>query len=204
MNKPLARLSPTQEPRIRVGSDPLGIRRRYGTLRGLARLMLSQAYGISGGFRAYSRPAWWSADRLVFVCRGNICRSAYAERKAVAEGLPASSFGLYTSNGRPAPDEAIAVAAQRGVGLESHRSRAIAEFELRPNDLLIAMEPGQAWELSSRFPGHAVTLLGLWSQPWRPHLHDPYYTLTEDYFQTCFSIIDSAIAAMMVRKNASR
>ena len=37
---------------------------------------------------------WEDVDRLVFVCTGNICRSAYAEYKARSLGMSATSFGI--------------------------------------------------------------------------------------------------------------
>ncbi len=59
------------------------------------------------------------------------------------------------------------------------------------------MEPWQA-EALERLGVGQVTLLGLWSRPERPHLHDPH-GLADDYFRTCFRLIDSAVEAMVAR-----
>lgn len=179
--------------------DPFGVRRRYGTSRGLARLLLAHALCLLGGMRPYAVADWSQVRRLVFVCRGNICRSPYAERRALAMGLRASSFGLATSDGAPPPGPAISAAARRGIQMGECRSRRIEDFKIEPGDLLIGMEPGQGIELARRCPGARVTLIGLWSRPKRPHLHDPFYTLADDYFDTCYAIIDSALAAIQER-----
>jgi hypothetical protein len=40
-----------------------------------------------------------------------------------------------------------------------------------------------------------VSLLGLWSSPHRPLIFDPY-SLHDQYYQTCYTVIDSAIATL--------
>ena len=40
--------------------------------------------------------------RLVFVCKGDFCRSAYAEGKVSALGFSAKSFGLEVTRELPA------------------------------------------------------------------------------------------------------
>jgi hypothetical protein len=55
------------------------------------------------------------------------------------------------------------------------------------------MEPWQAKQLQQELCGDIqITLLGLWHSRPRPHIEDPY-GLGEDYFETCFDIIDDAI-----------
>jgi protein-tyrosine phosphatase len=149
--------------------------------------------------RTYAVADWSQVRRLVFVCRGNICRSPYAERRALAMGLRASSFGLVTSDGGPPPGPAIAAAARRGIDMSRCRSRRIEDFAIEPGDLLIGMEPSHGTALAQRCPGAKVTLIGLWSIPKRPHLHDPFYTLADDYFDTCYGVIDSALATIQER-----
>lgn len=149
--------------------------------------------------RSYAVADWSRFRRLVFVCRGNICRSPYAERRALALGLRASSFGLVAADGAPPPAAALRSAARRGIEMAECRSRRIEDFTIKPGDLLIGMEPGHGIELARRCPGAPVTLIGLWSIPRRPHLHDPFYTLADDYFDTCYAVIDSAIEAIQAR-----
>jgi protein-tyrosine phosphatase len=182
----------------RLTEGPAFIRDRFGSGRGLARLLLSGAASLAGAYRSFRRIEWGRVDRFVFVCTGNICRSPYAERRAAAAGFPAISIALRGETGRPADPVACAAALRAGTDLGDHRATAADAAELRPGDLLVAMEPWQARMLAARFPGHQVTLLGLWTTPRRPHLHDPY-TLSPAYFRTCFRLIDTGVAALLAR-----
>ena len=55
-----------------------------------------------------------SATKLVFVCKGNICRSPFAAEyaKRILPGLEIHSAGYYSVANRPSPENAIAAAAQ--------------------------------------------------------------------------------------------
>ena len=186
---------------VRNRRDPFGVRRRYGTWRGLARLGVAQLDCATGRTRAFARVNWDQVDRLVFVCRGNICRSAYAEWRARALRLPAASFGLATTTGVGADPEARRAAAARKLDLSPHRTTAAADFSLCDGDLIVAMELRHvAWvrRLFVDPAPHQVTLLGLWSRPRRPHIQDPY-GLDRSYFDSCFSVIDSAVATLSTR-----
>jgi protein-tyrosine phosphatase len=176
------------------GWDPLAIRPHFGTYRGFVRLVLAHVEHRTGGLRNYQRVRWEAVTRVVFVCRGNICRSAYAERRAASCGLPAASFGIAAQAGAAADPSARRVAAMRGVDLALHRSCSVDNFEVRRGDLLIAMEPRQGRVMLRRFAAAPCqfTLLGLWSRTKRPHIHDPH-RLNERYLTRCFDIIDSAV-----------
>ena len=153
-----------------------------------------------GALRYFARVNWSDAHRLVFVCSGNICRSPYAEARARASGLRATSFGLTATSGSPANSMAITIAAERGVDLEPHRARTATDVVLSPHDVIVAMEPGQAWRLrrSTTIPGAQLTLLGLWADTPRPYLQDPY-GMSSAYFRTCFALIDTAVRMMSAR-----
>jgi protein-tyrosine phosphatase len=180
--------------------EALGINARFGTWRGLARLVLAHVDNSVGRFDRYKEVNWSRVERLVFVCSGNICRSAYAEARARTFGLPAASFGLHTAGQAPVDNMAAAEAKKRGLDLDKHRSSSADDFAVKPGDLFITMERRQAAEISTRYDMRPVqlTLLGLWSTPIRPHIHDPY-GLSVAYFATCFDIIDSAVAALAQR-----
>ncbi len=176
---------------------------RYGTLRGLGRLLLAQASATGGQLRHLPEPDWTHVHRLVFVCTGNICRSPYAERRAATLGLPASSFALDGTGGRAADPGAQAAAMRRGITLDGHLSCAAVAFALRSGDLLIGMEQqhiAPLERLRRAAPPNTLqtTLLGLWSRPWRPHLHDPY-CLCAAYFDVCYGVIDDGVAAIAAR-----
>ena len=153
-----------------------------------------------GYFAGLRRVDWVQVRRLVFVCRGNICRSAYAEYRARSTGLIAISFGVQAGPGREADSMALAVARKRGIDLRAHRARPLLGFAPQIGDLLIPMEPSQVQSL--RAINHAaeaqLTLLGLWCSPRRPYLQDPY-GLGAAYFDHCFATIDEAVKNMRQR-----
>ena len=165
---------------------------RYGRRAGWLRHHLAAALNRLGAFQPLTRVPWRKVKRIVFVCQGNICRSAYAEARARSQGLRTASFGLGAREGDEANRTALARAAARGVDLRPHRASVMPET--LPGDLLVAMEPAQAARLT-KLTQAPVTLLGLWADPPRPHLEDPY-GLSDAYFDTCFGVIDSAVARL--------
>ncbi|WP_300113982.1 phosphotyrosine protein phosphatase [Sphingobium sp.] len=180
------------------------IRRHFGTFRGLVRLALSYPQmflGLSTG-RSFD-PA--CVRRLVFVCQGNICRSAFAEAVARRAGLRAVSVGLSTTPGRPAHPPAIAAAHALGHDLHAHRATDLADYQPQPGDLLLVMEVRQLARLAAdpRLRDVPRTLLGRWTRPMTPHLHDPY-GLDEDYMAQCLTRIERAVARIAVSLPGAR
>lgn len=159
-------------------------------------LLFRIAYSV-GALRSFERVDWARVERLVFVCTGNICRSAYAEAKASSMGLPTTSFGLSADGGSPADSVAIEQGSRRRVDLRNHRSKSLTDMTVSSRDLLIGMEPRHAAALKAvaTQSGAQLTLLGLWANERRPHLQDPLARQTA-YFQVCFAVIDDAIQAM--------
>jgi len=172
------------------------IRPRFGTLRGLVRLALSYPQLFLGlGAGRPVDPA--TVRRLVFVCQGNICRSAFAESAARRAGLRAASLGLSTTPGRPAHPPAIKAAQALGNDLQAHRATDLADYQPQPGDLLLAMEVRQLGRLAAdpRLRDVPRALLGRWTQPMMPHLHDPY-GLDDRYMARCLARIDRAVARL--------
>jgi len=168
---------------------------RYGRKIGFLRLLLADIYDLFGCYSAYKNVRWEEAKRLVFICKGNICRSAYAEARANQLMLHATSAGLGAIKNGPADPYAIKVAAQRNVNLNLHQTTPVSDFKKKDGDIFICMEPLQALFIRNRIdsnPKQQVTLLGLWSNERRPYLQDPY-GLSDGYWTTCLDIIDSAV-----------
>lgn len=181
---------------LRVTAGPGIFQARYGSARGLVKLWLSRL--AARRLRRYAQIDWARVERLVFVCTGNICRSPYAEALARRAGFPAASIALRGSSGAPAYPQAVAAAGEAGVDLARHRATAVDDAAIAPGDLLVATEPWQADALAARGDGAQVTLLGLWTSPRRPHLHDPH-GLSDAYFRTCFRLIETGVAALLER-----
>ena len=172
------------------------INHRFGTLRGLARVALGYAELASGRLARFRLRDPQSVQRVVFVCHGNICRSAYAHMIARRLGMRVASLGLSTSTGNSSPPPARASARRLGVDMDDHKATSWTDFVVRPGDLFLVMEVRQAHEVRRRLGPRddvQVALLGMWCKPPMPHLHDPY-TLGDPYFDTCFVRVREAVA----------
>ena len=173
--------------------------RRFGTLRGAARLMLSYAE-LGLGMASVRKPKTGAVRRLVFVCHGNICRSAYAAELARLHGAEVASFGLSTQSGKPAHPPIVAAAAGRGIDLSAHRATALADYEPHKGDYLLAMETRHLRRLAAdeRLRHLPRGLLGGYA-PWPiPHLHDPY-EIDETYLPACLDRIEGAVRRLCDR-----
>jgi len=97
--------------------------------------------------------------KVLFVCSGNICRSAmaaeYARCRLASSGLShilVESAGTLGIEGAHATPEAIEVLLDAGLDLGRHRSRGIATHDLRTADLVLVMTVDHLSELERRFP----------------------------------------------------
>lgn len=165
---------------------------RYGTRRSFIR---SEWYNFLSLFGHYRQDniSWDSVERLVFVCTGNICRSAFAEAVARSMGVDAISAGIHAIFNVPANTQAVSTAKQMGYDLSAHRTTPIVYLSLRKSDLLVAMEPWQAYFVKTNLARHhQITLLGLWGKRKRPYIADPY-NRSPEYFLNCFEYISGAV-----------
>jgi|APEBP8051072661_1049379.scaffolds.fasta_scaffold02496_2 protein-tyrosine phosphatase len=173
---------------------------RFGGKRALLSTLRHSGAALAGRFSAYQVLDWPVVTRLVFVCKGNICRSAFAAEKARMLGRRATSAGLEADPGKPADERAQRAARRRQVDLSQHRSQTIPGLAPQAGDLLIAFEPEQAQRLvaaTATQRGVQVTLLGLWHrQPWWAYLHDPYGH-PDHYFDRCFDRIEQSLDGLL-------
>ena len=64
---------------------------------------------------------------------------------------------------------------------------------------MVVFEPAHLSEVDRQLGDDVpANLLGIWSRPSRPYIHDPY-GLSDRYFQQCFSVIDANIAELVAR-----
>jgi protein-tyrosine phosphatase len=170
------------------------MRCNYGTHRGFVRTLLGEAEFLLGRLDAHLIPAQPERiQRLVFVCLGNINRSAFANAVAEDLGLRTCSIGLSTTTGAPAFQMAVTTARQFGYSLDQHRATDRADHLHHDGDYYLVMETRHLRQLRrAGIPAHQIGMLGHWSRPHRIHLHDPH-TLSEAYFQTCFAQLHAAV-----------
>jgi protein-tyrosine phosphatase len=156
---------------------------------------------LAGLLDAYEPENVATIRRLVFICKGNICRSPYAEAHARALGLPAISAGLEADPGKPANERFAQIARSLGVDLSTHRARHVSALELSAEDFVIAFEPAQADALRALYAGasgRAFGLLGMFRRPRAPYIHDPYGA-SDEYARACALRINEALDALSTR-----
>ncbi len=165
----------------------------FGTFRGWVRSLLGQIEYVTGRLNPHLQPAASTINRLVFVCLGNINRSAFAAEVARRHHACVHSIGLSTTTGAPAFPTAILTAKRLGYDLLAHTATDLSDYAYQAGDLLLVMEVRHIGRLiASGIPAQAIAPLGQWASPHRIHLHDPH-TLSDEYFRTCFTLINSAV-----------
>jgi protein-tyrosine-phosphatase len=123
---------------------------------------------IPGALRRFTRDAIWSVlafglrnpplagppRSLMFVCKGNICRSPFAELaakrwldRAGIFQVDCSSSGLEAVPGTPSPREAVEAASELGVLLTQHRSTTYALELAGAGGAIVVFEVGHFVQL---------------------------------------------------------
>lgn len=172
----------------------------YGGRRAFVAHLCARTSHALGRYRSALGINWGAAERLVFICHGNICRSPYASARARELGARAISLGIAATDGASANESAARNALQRGIDLKDHRSTRLHSSLILPGDLIVVFEPAQLMSVNRQnITGEAgITLLGLWDRPIRPHIQDPYGR-SDKYFQQCFSVIDRNMSELLKR-----
>lgn len=142
-----------------------------------------------------------SICHVIFVCKGNICRSAFAEyylKSRIAEGtIRIESCGLDVDQGIFSPPEAVCVAKEFELDLRSNRSKGVESCDLHNADLILPFEFRQYLRLITLFPGDSAKIKLLRDfAPWPDRLlcniNDPYGS-DENEFRRCFRQIQRAV-----------
>lgn len=144
-----------------------------------------------------------TGQHVLFVCHGNILRSAVAEalfaRMAGLGLLPASavaaSGGLHATEGKPADPRGINVAAELGLNLAGHRARRLTGPMVDTADLVVVMDRINEAELISRYRQAApkTRLLGTFGDDGTPpEIPDPFMG-DEEAVRQAFRRIDECL-----------
>jgi protein-tyrosine phosphatase len=146
-----------------------------------------------------------SARSILFVCKGNICRSPYAERYTsglLGNDVRIESAGIKVNQGNRPPDHAVAVASERGLSLAGLRPRELTKEMMNDFDMVVVMEGGQLEQLAERFEEHRgkLFLLPLYGEHrggyLRYNLPDPYGKGI-DIFRECYDAIESCLRGLL-------
>ena len=157
--------------------------------------------------------------RIVFLCLGNICRSAYAHHyfytinatKKIKVDIIVTSAGLHVKD-QGSPEIAISVAQNRGVDLDQHTPIQITEETVKGADMVVAMELGQVEKLCIRYPKYSQKffllpffeerLLYSYNVWHRYHIEDPYGKSHQE-FAACFARIERCVNGLILKISSS-
>jgi protein-tyrosine-phosphatase len=163
----------------------LRTRQRLGAAAGkiYASLVWHDALGMRGANQRLAPPA---ARSFLFVCYGNIMRSAMAEflmRQALGEAglehqVRITSAGLHATAGREAHSWAQEAAAGLGISLAEHRAKPLTREMVEQADCVFAMDFQNKAELLTLYQKaqEKIFMLSAYGEgPWRyREISDPY------------------------------
>jgi predicted ATP-grasp superfamily ATP-dependent carboligase/protein-tyrosine-phosphatase len=160
-------------------------------------------------FRARQKRAWnrgevsaaiSRAESMLFLCYGNINRSALADVmvRAYAEdsGISVISAGFHSEEGRPADPVMVEVAAEFNLEMSSIRSTCVTQQQLHDSDIIFVMEKGHYDKLIAidSSIAHKIYLLGAHNAgaDHSVEIQDPYGRAREVYL-ACYNQIVEAV-----------
>lgn len=141
-----------------------------------------------------------SAHSILFLCYGNINRSALADvlTRGYAEdlGVRVSSAGFHSTAGRPADPVMVEVASAHGTDLSASRSVPLTAELLQTSDIIFAMEKAHIDRLRSMDPASAKKTWLLGAHPGGARsgteIADPYGRARGKY-ETCYQQVSDAV-----------
>ena len=139
-------------------------------------------------------------DKIIFICTGNTCRSPMAEGLFRAHGgedktgLTAASAGLFTQDGMPASQNAVAAVAELGADITAHRSRMLTPDMAQDAHYLVCMTGAHYDRLCELFPDCADKVFTLLPED----ISDPFGGDLETYRRAAAEI-DKGVRSIIER-----
>lgn len=149
------------------------------------------------------------SKNILFVCKGNICRSVFAEYrlKMMVKGAGNDYFirscGLDASQSGQSPDDAIAMAREYGLDLTNHVPEPVTSTYLEEADIVLAMEYSHLNALKNQYPRHAGKLRLL--REFAPFPHNLFVNIDDPFgcgipeFRKSFETIDKSLFGLVKR-----
>ncbi len=176
-----------------------------------ARRRIARATGLE---KQISLPS--EIHSIVFVCHGNIMRSASAAqflrddlKAAGIDDIRVTSAGTHARNGKVADARVRQAAAAMGVNLDDHRATLLTEDIVDANDVIFAMDEFNFANIATEFPrAHGKLMLfgGMNSEGvYDPHeIADPYMTGQAEVTATIGVVrrYVAALTAALVRRRS--
>jgi protein-tyrosine-phosphatase/predicted ATP-grasp superfamily ATP-dependent carboligase len=148
---------------------------------------------------ARARRAFRQARRILFVCKGNVCRSPFAEnyaRTVMNHGVQVRSAGYLPRAARGCPVLGVEAAHALGVDLAAHRSTGLTEPMMQEADAVFVFDDEARRRLARTYPfAREKTFPIGWLATEGPvEIRDPYGGGTDDFART-YRIIRRAVDA---------
>lgn len=154
-----------------------------------------------------------SPKSILYVCKGNICRSPFAERltirkieKSINVSLTIRSAGIDAAVTNPPPKEAIDSAKIFGISMDDHRSQPLTQELINGSDMIVVMEVMHLKQLEEEYLGSKgkCFLLSMFSNDKRRlgsyyhqyNIADPYGK-NKDVFILCYEKIELCINRLL-------
>lgn len=136
--------------------------------------------------------------RVVFLCSGNIIRSAWgaAWLRSQAPALAVDSAGLWARDGTAAHPMVLARAAERGLDLSGHRSQTATAAGLADADLVVVMDVGHLLSARRLVDPSRVLLIGVLAPDGPLEIPDP----VDDgaaAISACLDRVEACVAALI-------
>lgn len=145
--------------------------------------------------------------RIAFVCKGNICRSPFAEQLASAcWGAEREYFSaaLLPLSARPAPPEALDAARKLGIDLSAHSSTSLDPDRVKRAELIFVFDAHNYEALARRFPEAVakVHFLGVLAENGPAMIDDPFGKGPQA-FERAYQVISDAVRGAGASSSAS-
>lgn len=96
--------------------------------------------------------------KIMFICTGNICRSAMAEKmmakkiKEQNKDIQVYSSGIYAEDGDISTENAVDIMKERGIDLTQHRATNIANSKIKEMDLILCATVSHKYNVIQMYP----------------------------------------------------
>ncbi|HWP65304.1 MAG TPA: ATP-grasp domain-containing protein [Candidatus Limnocylindria bacterium] len=178
--------------------------RALGRVRRLTRRVADRIPGVQARRAARARRALAEARDVLFVCKGNICRSPFAEAylrsRLNGRAVHVHSAGYHPKRNRPCPAEAVAAAHELATDLAPHRSRILDAAMVQAADAIFTFDQENFTTVLARHPDarHKVHQLSALAGGDAAEIRDPFGGTIDDFRRTYDRIrraLDAGLAA---------
>lgn len=133
-----------------------------------------------------ARRAFREARHVLFVCKGNVCRSPFAEhyaRRVMNHGVQIRSAGYLSRPARACPALGVEAAHAHGVDLSAHRSTTLTDAMVGEADAIFVFDDEARRRLARSHPGarEKTYPLGWLSTAGPVEIRDPHGGGADDF-----------------------